>query len=80
MEDTSKEDYAEGRRERKRERGKVGHGEKKEERLAETTVGRANGEVQLGGDQDTERSAAPAATLLCLGFIREALHGNAAAE
>lgn len=38
------------------------------------------GEVQLGGDQDTERSAAPAATLLCLGFIREALHGNAAAE
>ena len=47
---------------------------------AETTVERANGEVQLGGDQDTERSAAPAATLLCLGFIREALHGNAAAE
>lgn len=38
------------------------------------------GEVQLGGDQDTERSAAPAATLLCLDFIREALHGNAAAE
>lgn len=25
-----------------------------------------------------ERSAAPAATLLCLGFIRQALHGNAA--
>lgn len=42
------------------------------------------GEVQLGGDQDTERSAAPAATFLsslslslCLGFIRQALHGNA---
>jgi len=48
----------------------------------ERPVGRANGEVQLGGDQDTERFAAPAATLLCLGFIPdgEALHGNAAAE
>lgn len=43
----------------------------KSEREGRGKVGRANGEMQLGGDQDTERSAAPAATLLCLGFIRE---------
>lgn len=55
-------------------------GRRKRGPTVETTVGRANGKVQLGGDQDTERSAVPAATLLCLGFIREALHGNAAAE
>lgn len=67
-------------KERNREREKGGRRKRGRLESAETTVERANGEVQLGGDQDTERSAAPAATLLCLGFIREALHGNAAAE
>lgn len=68
-----------GKRERRRrnrcrnqsKEGGVGERRKVKERGERGGRGRANGEMQLGGDQDTERSAAPAATLLCLGFIRE---------
>lgn len=60
------------------EGGEAGELRKEKEKGEKERNGKS--EVQLGGDQDTERSAAPAATLLCLGFIREALHGNAAAE
>lgn len=43
--------------------------------------GRAKGAAQLRGDQDTEEVCGTRGySAFCLSFIREALHGNAAAE